>query len=161
MFICFFGGFTLSRRFGDSFNDVTVPLQIYILQNQSTDSAMANGNGELYKYLLSLVVADDDKWNLLIECDPRESHIFPWHNLLTANRFVFVDIDIEDKHFAVGSNGSQYRRRIWCPFDVTNTRTQIEYKKWFTEKRKNNFGFPLSKCVECELNFTFSYPPRF
>lgn len=28
MFTCFFGGFTFNRRFGDNFNDVTVPLRI-------------------------------------------------------------------------------------------------------------------------------------
>lgn len=104
MTICFFGGFALSRRFGESFSDVTVPLQ-----NQSEPVEPTAKKRNQFESSL-LVIADDDKRNLLIERNPRESHIFPGHNLLSANRFVFVDIDVKDEHFAIGCNGSQNRR---------------------------------------------------
>lgn len=52
--------------------------------------------------ITQLVIADTDEWDFLIECDTREANAFLRHHLLHTNRLVFVHIDVEYKHFAVG-----------------------------------------------------------
>lgn len=79
-------------------------------------------------YNTQLVIADTDEWDFLIECNTRQANTFIRHHLLHTNRLVLIHINVEHKDLAVGGKGCQNGAGVWGPFNVTNTRTQIEYK---------------------------------
>lgn len=48
-----------------------------------------------------LVIADNDEWDLLIECNSRQTDAFLWYHLLYTNWFIFVHINVKYEYLAI------------------------------------------------------------
>lgn len=85
---CFLGALHGIRRFGESFRQVTHPLQA-----QTYNVFLEVG-------LDLLVVAAYHSWELSVEGEAREFVFLLRHHGLDANGLVLVDVDVEDVHFS-------------------------------------------------------------
>ena len=83
----------------------------------------------------SLIVPDDDKRQLLVERQPGKLVLALRNDRLGTDGFVFVHVQIEHKHLALGRDGRENGARVRCPLHVAHRGAQIEDEKWFTGGR--------------------------
>ena len=63
-----------------------------------------------------------------VEADVSELGLLLLNNQLLTDRLVFVDVQIEDKHLAIGCDGGKDCGRVWCPRGIANGASKVVYE---------------------------------
>lgn len=93
----------------------------------------------------AFVIADDDERKFVVERDACQLVFLARHDLLRANRFVFVDVQVEDEDAAFGGDSGKDGAGVRRPFNVADARAQVEDEQRIVAHVLPNLHAPVAR----------------